>query len=76
MPTERQLRQQMMEADRRRARIAYAGLNDNQTDRQQERVIARNRRTPEYIEADAEFRRLSGLLDNGGPEALKRLFRI
>lgn len=60
----RQIRQAMYEADRARARIAYAGLRDGMTEAQEQRLLDRNRATPEYVEANARFLELSAALDD------------
>lgn len=59
-----------MEADRARARIAYAnGVTDA--------AIAKQKRTPEYRAANAEFRRLDAeLAHSDGPQDLANLLKV
>lgn len=73
----RQIREAMYEADRERARIAYRGCNAEMSDKQFDRILAKNRATDGYKAADARFRELSACLnDNRGPEALAKMFRL
>lgn len=68
-------RRRMHEADRDRACIAYAGTQHLHGAAENARVN-RNRKTPEYLEAQERFDRYSALVGNEGPRDLTRMLRL
>lgn len=73
--TKAEASRRMYQADRDRARIAYAGTRGlyGAAEAARER---KNKQTPEYAEAQERFTRYSRMVGNDGPADLKAFFRM
>ena len=72
--TKAEAKRRMFQADKDRARIAYAGTRNLHGAAATARE-RKNTNTPEYAEAQERFDRYSRMVGSDGPARLKNLFR-